>query len=578
MNKFHLSIRTLAFIIPLLFGFSLQARTQPPKVNKVVVAYVTSWTDVLPDPTSMTHINYAFALVNDSFDGIRISNPERLHRIVALRQKAPHLRIMLSIGGWGAGGFSEMTSDEQRRTAFALDCLRAVKEFGLDGIDIDWEYPTQSSAGISSSTEDTRNFTLLMRDLRRVLGRKRLLTCATVASGEYIDFPSCIQYLDMVNVMSYDMGNPPQHHSAMYDSPITGWISVEKAIEAHLEKGVPAHKLVMGMPFYGRGESTFRHYHRGIPLPPNIIEQWNEEGQVPYLAKTDGTLVSGFDNTKSLALKCQYIIDHNLRGGMYWEYADDTPQGDKRRTLQLSLMQEGKGVEAPRRVLAIAEKDNEHEPFSQCALDWLTTHEDSLHIEVTRLTHLHNLPAGELQKYHLILQLDYPPYNWSKDARQDFQTYIDKSMGGYIGFHHATLLGDNFGTGPMWEWFSHFMGNIRWKDYVAETADGTICIEDRTHPVTQGISDTLRLPRDEWYTYHSNPRPHVHVLAHVDEHSYSPSSTVRMGDHPVIWTNPHKAARNVYFQFGHDAELFRQPSFVKLFANAISWALGDISD
>lgn len=541
--------------------------------EKVVVAYVTSWTHVIPDPHSMTHINYAFALVNDSFDGIRISNPDRLRRIVELKEEAPQLRIMLSVGGWGAGGFSEMAASAHRRKAFARDCLRAVEEFGLDGIDIDWEYPTQKSAGISCSPDDTDNFTLLMRDLRKTLGRKRLLTIATVASGEYIDFPACIEYLDFVNVMAYDMGNPPVHHAPLYSSPISGWINTSKAIELHLQKGVPAHKLVMGMPFYGRGPKHFDSYNGTQPLPKGITERWSHEAQVPYLANQGDTLVYGYDNARSLAIKCQYVIDHGLRGGMYWEYADDTPQGDKRRTLQLSLMQHRRGTEAPRRILAIAETGNEHEPFSRAALAWLNARKDSLNIEVDHITSLRSLPEGCLQQYHLILQLDYPPYAWSEEAKSDFIRYIEQGTGSYIGFHHASLLGDIFGAGPMWEWFSRFMGGIRWKGYIETPTDGTICLEDRTHPVTAGLPDTIRIPRDEWYIYHNSPRPQVHVLAHVDEHSYTPASSVRMGDHPVIWTNPNVPARNVYFQFGHDASLFRQPAFVQMFKNAIRWAL-----
>ncbi len=564
---------TTVMLCMLMVAYASAARGYTEKDGKVVVAYVTSWTKVIPDPHSMTHINYAFALVNKTFNGIHINNPERLRQITALKKDAPQLRVMLSVGGWGAGGFSEMAASANRRKAFARDCLRAVEEYNLDGIDIDWEYPTQSSAGISCSPQDTDNFNLLMHDLRKTLGSKRLLTIATVASGEYIDFPSCLKYLDFVNVMAYDMGNPPRHHSPLYNSPITGWMNTSKAIELHLKKGIPADKLVMGMPFYGRGPKQFDRYNGTQPLPSGITERWSHEGQVPYLADQGDTLVFSYDNTHSLAIKCQYIMDHGLLGGMYWEYADDTPQGDKRRTLQLSLMQNKRGTEAPRRILAIAEKGNAHEAFSQAALDWLNARKDSLNIQVDRLTSLRDVQTGMLEQYHLILQLDYPPYAWSDAAKADFIRYIENATGSYIGFHHATLLGDIFGAGPMWEWFSRFMGGIRWKSYIETPSDGTICLEDRVHPITAGLPDTIRIPRDEWYTYHSSPRPNVHVLAHVDEHSYSPASPVRMGDHPVIWTNPAVPARNVYFQFGHDAALFQEPHFVKMFANAIRWAL-----
>ena len=188
------------------------------KAEPVVVAYVTSWTRVMPDPTVMTHINYAFGHVNEQFNGVRIDNEQRLRDIVALKKQQPKLRVMLSIGGWGSGRFSEMAGSETNRKAFAKDCRRVCNELGLDGIDIDWEYPTQNSAGISASPNDTENFTLLMRDLREALGKKLWLTLASVGSAQFIDFRSCQQYLDVVNVMAYDMGNPPRSASQSWST------------------------------------------------------------------------------------------------------------------------------------------------------------------------------------------------------------------------------------------------------------------------------------------------------------------------------------------------------------------------
>ncbi len=102
--------------------------------ERVVVAYVTSWSSVVPDPCVMTHLNYAFGHVNDDFDGVRVDNPERLHQMVALKSVNPDLKVLLSVGGWGSGRFSEMAADDACRASFAEDCLRVVEEFGLDGI------------------------------------------------------------------------------------------------------------------------------------------------------------------------------------------------------------------------------------------------------------------------------------------------------------------------------------------------------------------------------------------------------------------------------------------------------------
>lgn len=551
--------------------------------DKVVVAYVTSWTDIMPDPTLMTHINYAFGHVNDSFDGVRIDNEQRLRSIVALKKQCPALKVMLSIGGWGSGRFSEMAGSDGNRSAFAKDCKRVVDEYGLDGIDIDWEYPTQSSAGISSAPEDTRNFTLLMRDIRKAIGKRKLLTMASVGSADYVDFKECIGYMDFVNVMSYDMGNPPYHHSALYDSSISPQMTTEKAVSKHLSAGVPKEKLVVGMPFYGRGgkDKVTREFVR-TGYAGDYTVCWSDSAQVPYLADKSGKLVLGYENKRSLAVKCQYVMDHWLRGGMYWDYESDNSQHDAARTLCLSLMKNKRGTEAASRVLVLAERGGSHEPFVEAALAWLEGMKDSLNLELTVVSDAKTLVKGDIDRHNLVLQLNYPPYAWSDVAREEFERYIDESHGAYIGLHHASLLGD-FDGYPMWQWFSDFLGGIEYQNYVPQLADGTVQVERTDHPVMEGLPRTFVIPNDEWYTYTRNPRPNVLVLAHVDEASYVDKDSApswgpaayrpipTMGDHPVFWVNTQKHARNVYFQIGHDKKLLETPEFVRMLTNAIKW-------
>ena len=309
--------------------------------ERVVVAYVTAGSTVMPDPTVMTHINYAFGSVNETFNGVNIGNPDRLRTIVALKQQNPSLKVLLSIGGWTSGRFSEMAATKENREAFARDCRRIVDEFALDGIDMDWEYPTSSEAGISSSPADTRNFTLLMKELRRQLGRNRLLTAATVCTAKYIDFKHCLKYMDLVNVMSYDMSNPnTHHHAALFPSPISGYCTGSQAVEAHLKAGVPKRKLVMGMPFYGKGRSKdagVSEYLRTGQLPQGYTEQWSDEAQAAYIANADGEFVWAFENVRALTAICRYILDNGLRGGMYWEYSSDK-SGDFRTTVSKLLL------------------------------------------------------------------------------------------------------------------------------------------------------------------------------------------------------------------------------------------------
>lgn len=332
-------LRNLYVMLAAILLCGSAACTQKEVCNDyVVVAYVTSWTEEIPDPFVMSHINYAFGHVNDTFDGVRVDNPDRLKTIVTLKEKNPDLKVMVSVGGWGSGRFSEMAADDKNRMSFANDCLRIVEEFGLDGIDIDWEYPTSSLAGISSSPADRENFNLLMRDLRTALGKDRLLTLASSAYAEYIDFHSCMQYLDFVNVMTYDMADAPYHHSPLYASENTKGSS-EGAVKAHIEAGVPAGQLVLGVPFYGRGGEVVRgRDYRAIKVQTEFVEMWDETAQAPYLADKDGNLVMGYDNPRSLTLKCNFIKENGLRGGMYWDYAGDTDDGELQKVLAKELL------------------------------------------------------------------------------------------------------------------------------------------------------------------------------------------------------------------------------------------------
>lgn len=539
--------------------------------SKVVVAYVTSWSEVMPDPQYMTHINYAFGHVNESFNGVKIDNEERLRQIVDLRKQKPELKVLLSIGGWGSGRFSEMAANDEYRRAFAADCDRVVKEFALDGIDIDWEYPTSSMANISSSPDDTENFTLLMQDIRAAIGNEKELTLATVASARYIDFKAILPSVDFVNIMAYDMASAPKHHSALYPSGHSGDITSDGAVTAHLKAGVPPSKLVMGMPFYGRGGDgypSFQDYNKVGNTDTQYTEKWDEVAQVPYLADKNDTLVFGFGNPRSLAIKCQYILDKDLLGGMYWDYSGDNEQGDLRRTVAENLL--GKPHKA--KVLVLTERGGQHGGFTDAGLRWLAAEGAKGNFSITEINNARNITEAYLSQFSLVIQLDFPPYTWPKEAEDAFVKYIEEGRGGWIGFHHATLLGE-FDGYPMWQWFSDFMGGVRFKNYIAPLADGTLIVEDKQHPVMKDVPASFVVPDDEWYTYDKSPRPNVHVLANVDESSYTPASDIKMGDHPVVWVNESKKARNVYFQIGHSSKLYETEGFTTMFRNAINWTL-----
>lgn len=131
--KTRLSVFAFTAILGLSAAFSgawAAAKTADRKASdRIVLAYVASGNRAPIEPEVVTHINYAFGTVKRSFDGVRVQRPEYLREITALKRHHKHLKVLLSIGGWGAGGFSEMADN---------DTLRGVMY---------WEYSCDDSRG-----------------------------------------------------------------------------------------------------------------------------------------------------------------------------------------------------------------------------------------------------------------------------------------------------------------------------------------------------------------------------------------------------------------------------------------------
>ena len=296
-----------------------------PKTGYIIVGYATYWDSTLPDPTLLTHINYAFAHIKSDFESLDIKTEKRLAQIAGLKSSHPNLKVMLSVGGWEAGNFSEMADDATHRKNFCNNCAAAVKKYKLDGIDLDWEYPTSSAAGISSSSRDKENFTLLVKELKAALGEGKLVTMASSADEIYVDFKNAGPYLDWVNIMTYDMGNPPYHNAGLYKSAKTKQ-SCEQAVALHYNAGVPYEKIVLGIPFYGHGNGKEVESY----VDYNEIEYdgftrcWDATAMVPYLTNASGEMVLSYDDETSVGIKAEYVKQKDLRGAMYWNIeADD---------------------------------------------------------------------------------------------------------------------------------------------------------------------------------------------------------------------------------------------------------------
>jgi type 1 glutamine amidotransferase len=225
------------------------------------------------------------------------------------------------------------------------------------------------------------------------------------------------------------------------------------------------------------------------------------------------------------------------------------------------------------KVLVLTERGGQHDGFTDAGLKWLAAKSVEMNFELTEINETQPITENYLHQYQVFIQLDYPPYNWTEAAQKAFMRYIDEGWGGWIGFHHATLLGE-FDGFPLWQWFSDFMGGIRFKNYITPPTSGVIRVEKTNHPVMKGLKSHFTIPDDEWYTFDKSPRKNVEVLANVDESSYQPDSEIKMGDHPVVWTNTSKPSRNVYFLIGHSKKLYESNDFKQMFTNAIEWTAG----
>ena len=320
----------------------------------IVLAYFTEYTETLPEVTLLTHINYAHGRFKNPKTGdggivITESSKAPLSKVVALKSVNPNLKVMLMIGGWGghADGFSEMAKSDAKRTEFCNSVKSLIEKHKLDGVDIDWEYPTQSADGETGCDPmDTQNFNLVLRELRETLGTGKIISFASKSDAKYVDWKTAIKYLDYVNVMTYDMGAAPNgHNSPLHKSNRFTHRSWDEAIDAHVKAGVPKNRQVMGVPFYGKAEKnpnegtkifeySVKYYeipdilnkgtYKGKALARAVHRQWDATAMVPFLVDDAGKNVLSYDDPESVAAKGAYVKANGMLGAMFWEYRCDT--------------------------------------------------------------------------------------------------------------------------------------------------------------------------------------------------------------------------------------------------------------
>jgi len=296
------------------------------------------------DADRLTHVNFSFALIRDGKGSVdHWSNGDIVRKFI--RDKG-HIKAVLSVGGWGAGGFSPAVSTPEGRELLAQSLVDIVNDYGFDGIDMDWEYPCDDIAGIEASPDDKPNFTLLIQLLRDKLGGGKIISMAAGGMQRCVDnleISRLVELMDFINVMTYDMcpWNYVSHHTSLHASDITRNPNCHTAIGLYEAAGVPRSKLVIGAAFYARlyqdvdgldapaaNGPTFFGGSSYASILEKVEEagggQYDEKAEAPYIYNARERSFLTFDNPRSLKAKVAYVKSTGLAGIMFWEYNGDT--------------------------------------------------------------------------------------------------------------------------------------------------------------------------------------------------------------------------------------------------------------
>lgn len=443
-------------------GQSVNAATKSEDDPYKIVAYYPSWSAYGRDfqvweidASKVSHINYAFAnicwdgrhgnpdpaspnpqtwscqdengvidvpngsiVMGDPWIDAQKSNPGdtwdeplrgNFKQLQKLKEEHPHLKTLISVGGWSwSNRFSDVAATKETRENFANSAVDFIRQYGFDGVDIDWEYPVSGGLpGNSRRPEDKENHVLLLQEVRNKLneagqedGKEYLVTIASGASSEYVEnnkLAEIAEVVDWINIMTYDFNggwqNTSGHNAPLYFDPAAAdselptpeQFNVESAVDGHLHAGVPANKLVLGMPFYGRGwmnceEANHGEYQHCSPpqdgtwengvfdfsdIEDNYVNKngyqryWNDVAKVPFLYNAANGAFITYDDAESFQHKTDFIKANNLAGSMFWEVS-----GDRNGTLLTALAKQlkfepGKGQYpeepslAPRNIRAV---------------------------------------------------------------------------------------------------------------------------------------------------------------------------------------------------------------------------------
>jgi len=336
----------------------------------------------------VTHFFWAFSLIKDG--RCTPASQAGIDAVLAERRVRPDLRVIRSIGGWGAGGFSAMAATEAGRRDFVSSCVAAFIANGVaDGFDIDWEFPVSGGLpDIGYSPRDRINLNLLVDEFRRQLnafadanGRSRrdFLVTAALPAGRWqdsgdgrtgapydtntsFDLRTLGRTLDLINVMTYDMGTAYSPVS-MFNQPLrrhpadpTGepYNSAEGAIRYFTQHGVPRKKMALGVEFtLARGFTVTTDRNNGLyqpwssagcgqtrpaaaldPANTTIMINWDPEVESPYLWNPSARVFCSYENAQSLGIRSRFAKARGLNGIFSWELTGDASNSQLRAVAQ----------------------------------------------------------------------------------------------------------------------------------------------------------------------------------------------------------------------------------------------------
>lgn len=356
------------------------------------LVYFTSWSsydralsvkDI--DPNLLTHINFAFANLTEEGEVVIGDEEHDLNKdfgtelgggdedryghmgqFKQLKEKYPHIKVLISIGGWSwSDNFSDVAADPVKRDQFAASAAEFVSKYGLDGVDIDWEYPVEGGDNIIHRVNDNDNYEMLLKATRKALNQQGskedktyLLTICARATGRFIldaNLIDSMQYLDFINLMTYDFHGPWERmtgfHTALYDKN-KGALTIDSSVTIYSKYIDPAD-INLGLAFYGRGWTNIGDINdNGVKQTAQsiagigyglgsweagVFDAWDlvdnyvgkngyvryydEMAQCPYVF--DGTTWIGYDDEQSIKVKTEYAMDKGLGGVFFWEFGGD---------------------------------------------------------------------------------------------------------------------------------------------------------------------------------------------------------------------------------------------------------------